>query len=206
MAKKAIVSPAGIAIHPRVNTPDTKFDDAGVFKVALAYDPKLSSTKKFLKDIDAAHAAAVAEAKKNGNGKKGKINPVPYETNEDTGMVEVKFKATASFVDKKTDEVVHKKIALFDAAGQPFDRDTIIGGGSKLKASFILRNYETPSAGVKLNLIAVQVLDLVEYSGGTAAGYGFSNEEEDEDGDDVPGSAEGDAEAEGEDDDGDGEF
>lgn len=136
--------------------------------------------------IDEFMEKAMVEAKADVKNKGKKIKPSspPYQIDEETGEVTLSFKVAAGGEsrDEKNDDgtpkIWQRKIALFDAAGKPFDRSIIIGAGSKIKVSYIGKTFYTAlaGAGVQLRPQAVQVLELVEYAGPGASTYGFSAE------------------------------
>lgn len=183
------VSPIGIAVWPWVTPgrPDTKYDKDGLSavyrtKVAVdAADPKAIA----LRDrIDSAIEQLIA-AKRAELGKpkaKVKVMDLPYsmETNdagEETGRILFSFKQRAKGKTKEG-EIYEKRVALFNANGTPLAKDKIIGGGSKIQVSYEFNDFFTSAAGVSLRMEAVRVLELVEYNGRDAKGYGFDTDDE----------------------------
>lgn len=192
------VTPAGIAQYPYLSKPDTKFNPDGEYKLKLEIPG--DAAQDIVTFLDEQIELAQAKAKKENPGKKIKEGSSPYEVNEDTGKVAVSFKLKAKVTPKNGDPF-EQKPAIFDAKGKPL-QDAKVGGGSKVKVAYELVPYYTAiaGAGVSLRLKAVQVIDLVEYSGGagadafgfgeedgyeaednSAAGNGFSSEESEED-------------------------
>jgi hypothetical protein len=102
------------------------------------------------------------------------------ETEKPTGKVFMKFATAASYEDKKTGQIVKKKPPeMFDARGNRM-KPIQIWGGSILKVNFTPSAYfveGTGSAGLKLYLNAVQVIDLVQGGQRAASDYGFGEEE-----------------------------
>jgi ssDNA-binding protein len=181
MAKKLSVTPKGVAVYPRVaGKPDTKFNDAGVWSIKLRLEGK--DADKLKKEIDAGIKASLEEARKKEKNpvKAKKIKPAdaPYQEDED-GSTLFNFKMTASGISKKTEKPWTRKPAVFDAKGKPLSEDIRIGAGSVVKVSFEMSPFYTAliGAGVSLRLEGVQVIELVEYTGGTATSYGFEEEE-----------------------------
>lgn len=171
-------TPAGIAQYPYLTKPDTKFNPDGEYKLKLEIaDP--SGVQSVVTFLDEQHVAAVAKAKKENPGKKIKEGSVPYEIDDDSGKVTVSFKLKAKVTPKNGDPF-EQRPAIFDAKGKPIQGEAKIGGGSKVKVAYELVPYYTAiaGAGVSLRLKAVQVIDLVEYSGGASAdAYGFGEED-----------------------------
>ena len=174
MAKKnLLVSPRFIAEFPKLNKPDTKFVDEGVYEVAGSFDPKNPEHKAFLKALTEAHKAAQVAAKKEAKGKNVKEGSLPYAENED-GTYRVKAKQKAQIKTKKG-EIINLRPTLVDALGQPFPVSKEIWSGTEMRMSIELYPYYTPAlgAGVSLRLQGVQVIDLVTRGEMSAASLGF---------------------------------
>lgn len=169
-------TPKGVAKYPWLNKPDTKFNPDGDFKITLVIPVDQADT--IMQFLDEQMAASEATAKKANPGKKIKVADAPYKVDEDNGNVEINFKLKAK-VNMQNGESFDQKPALFDAKGKPLN-DVNVGGGSKVKVSYECVPFFTAliGAGISLRLRAVQVIDLVEFSGGAAAGaYGFEEED-----------------------------
>lgn len=169
-------TPAGIAQYPYLNKPDTKFNPDGEYKCKL--EIPADQAQDIVTFLDEQHEAALAKAKKENPGKKIKEGNQPYEVNDENGKVTVSFKLKAK-VTPKNGEPFEQRPAIFDSKGKPL-QDAKIGGGSKVKIAYEVTPYYTAiaGAGVSLRLKAVQVIDLVEFSGGASAdAYGFGEEE-----------------------------
>lgn len=177
MSRTVIVTPRGYAKYPHLNTPDTKFKAEGEYHVKLVVRTVLAEAT--IKQIDDAHIAAIAMAKKeNPKLKSVKEANLPYKLSEENDEETVfNIKMRASFKDKKQ-EVVTMRPALFDAKGAVLAKGVKIGGGSILRVSFEPVPFYTATvgAGVTLRLKAVQVIDLKSY-GDNADAYGFEVEE-----------------------------
>lgn len=181
--KQRFVSPAGRAIYPKLNKPDTKFNAEGVYEVKLAV-----SDEKFTTFLEEQHNKAVEAAKAENKGKKIREADLPFTVDEDSGEAVVKFKCKAK-VQSKSGEVFEQKPAIFDAKGKSLTKAPNIGGGSILKVSYEIVPFYTAiaGAGISLRLKAVQLIGLVEFGGGGAGAYGFGAEDgyEADDGDEV---------------------
>jgi hypothetical protein len=170
------VTPAGIAQYPYLTKPDTKFNPDGEYKLKL--EIPADQAQDIVTFLDEQHELAQAKAKKDNPGKKIKEGGSPYEVDEDSGKVTVNFKLKAKVTPKNGDPF-EQRPAIFDAKGKPL-QDVNVGGGSKVKVAYELIHYYTAiaGAGVSLRLKAVQVIDLVEFSGGAGAdAYGFGKED-----------------------------
>lgn len=191
-----MTSPKGIAKYPWLTKPDTKFKEEGEYKVDLVVSKK--DAEPLIKSITAARDkfAASEKAKKKA--------PLPWADDVDdngkkTGKVVFKFRVKAKTGDWD------RKPKLFDTKGGRVS-DVSVGGGTTMKVSFDLYTWNVASlgAGVTLQPVAVQLIDLVEYqggAGGNAEDFGFGEEEGsfESDGDDDLESVETDAESEDDD-------
>lgn len=127
--------------------------------------------------------AAIGKAKKALESVEQADSPAKVVLDEDgneTNLVEIRFKAKAEFKDKEGNTVKKTHIPCKDAKRNNVDpRKVKIGGGSVMKAAVVMYPYHNAKdnvAGVTFRLEAVQILKLVEYSGGD---YGFGDEDGD---------------------------
>lgn len=179
-------TPKGTARFPDLNKPDTKFKAEGEFKVGMIFDDAgLEHIKGIIKEVlTIAKAEATARARKAGKEAKRadlpvrpemkKVGPEEYEA---TGRTVVNFKSTAS--GKRQDGTSwERKIPLFDAKGKP--TDVLVSGGSTLRVAYKAVPWVNPKCeyGVKLQIEAVKVIELVQYGERSADAYGFDEEEE----------------------------
>lgn len=119
------------------------------------------------------------------------INPVAKpvyddETEELTEMVEMKFTMKASGERKKGPKAGtrwNRSPNFFDAKGQPMKNVPDIWGGTVGKISFEVERYGyfipgTGLTGIRRQLLAVQIIDLVSGGQRDAGAYGFGAEED----------------------------
>ena len=170
------VTPAGIAQYPYLTKPDTKFNPDGEYKLSLQVPTEESTS--LIAFLDEQLAESIAKAKKENPGKKIKEGTAGYEVDEETGNTTFRFKLKAK-VNMKSGDSFEQRPALFDSKGKPLDSSVNIAGGSKVKVSYEILPYYTAiaGAGLSLRVRAVQVIDLVEFSGGGAGAFGFGEEE-----------------------------
>lgn len=177
-------SPKGTAAWPRLTEPDCTFDPNGMYSVNLRLS--MDDAKSLITQIDNAHKAQVAEVvkelKSKGKPPKVKEADMPYkpvldEDGNETGEVEFKFKLKAMAGSK--DKQWAQKPRLFDSKGKPLSTGVKVGSGSTIRVGYELFPYYVPSvgSGVSLRVLAVQVLELVEYGGGSFKDYGFNEED-----------------------------
>lgn len=192
-----LVTPRGTSIFPRLNTPDTKYNKAGVYEVKLAFDADTDLTA--LRDkvqalIDAKHDEVVkemTEAGKGGLAKKVTKRDISEifkaeedpETGDETGRIIIKAKMTATGTNAKTGKPWARKPNIFDAKGNLLKNPPQIGGGSIMKLSVELFPYYAANdkeVGVSFRLEAAQIIKLVSFGARDAAGYGFGEEDGDD--------------------------
>ena len=172
---KVITTPKGKAVWPRVDTPDTKFDDDGVYSCKLHVSEgdfkAFEATVKPL--IDAAYAA---ECSRQGKDKIRMAASSPLRINDD-GDYEIYAKQKAK-VHTKSKGTLEFSITAVDSQGKKITMPKI-GSGSTLKMAVEVNTWFVPSQGFgyTLRLRAVQVLDLIEYGGGGGS-FGFGAEED----------------------------
>ncbi len=178
------LTPAGIAQYPRLTKPDTAFGNIdGIYKVTLVLPG--AEAQGLVSLIDAAMAESLKKARMENPTKAKAIKAAtdkPYkavtdDNGNETGEVKFNFKMKAK-ITSKTGESWQQRPDIFDAKGKVL-LDPKIGGGSKIKVAFEIYPFWTQliGAGVSLRLLAVQVLDLVEYNARNASAYGFGEEE-----------------------------
>lgn len=182
MAKNLITTPRGIFLYPYLNEADTKFNPEGVYRVRFKAPAEVMGD--IIEAIDAAMEQtfnkAVVEEKSPAKRKRIKRADAPY-MEQDDGTIEINFKMKASGTRKKDGKTWTRRPAVFDGAGNyiPSDKLPMIGGGTEGKVSFEIAGFYTPlvGAGVSLRLNGVQILNLVEYGGGSAEDHGFEAED-----------------------------
>lgn len=203
--RKRYVTPRGVAIWPRLNAPDTKFDADGVFSAKLAFDGDDDAANTLIQELvefrDTEFAKYVSE-----NPKVKKVaKTVDFfsaevdDEGEETGRTLMNFKMKAKITAKKTGKVYHMKPVIVNSKKAVLKNPPNIGGGSILKVSFEVMPYfnaKDKEFGLSLRLVGVQVIELVEFGGNAAA----ANDFDDEDGYDGEG-ADGGSDADDDDDD-----
>lgn len=185
--QKRFTSPKGIAKYPWLSTPSTAFNK-NEYKTGLLLKADDETTEKFLEFlnslVDESYNEAVANLKKEGKiaAAKQVQKRYPYkpeldkETGEETGFIELNFSTKALSKEGKP-----RKMRLFDAKGESINSEEVkVAGGSIIKVNFSPSPYymaTSKEAGIKLYLNAVQIIDLVEFGGGSASDFGFEEEE-----------------------------
>lgn len=180
-----MTSPKGTAKYPWVENPNTKFNADGVYSIDLILP--LDEAEEFMSTLDELNEKffkKAAEGLKPVQVKK-MVKSSPYRMEEDdegneTGNVIFSFKEDAVITNKKKGTTRSGKPKLFDAFGKEIKDEIKLGSGSTVRVAFLARpKGENPlnSYGVKMLLRAVQVIDLVEWGGGSASSFGFGVED-----------------------------
>ena len=181
------ISPKGVAVWPRLNEPDTKFKEEGEFTVKLAYDPDDDGFKQLVAKLEAKRDELFQEfLSENPKLKKtAKVAPVFAEEvdkeGDETGRVTLNFKMRHKCKSKKTGKTWEQRPDIFDAKGVKLETPPQIGGGSTLRVSFETTGSYVQSAKtfyLSLRMLAVKIIDLVEFGSRTADDYGFDEDEE----------------------------
>lgn len=170
--RKQFVTPSGVAIYPWLNKPDTKFVPEGEFKVNLRLTAE--EAEQLINQLGQELDNFAAEAIKKDPKIKQFDKRMPFEEEIDdngdlTGSYIFRFKQKAK-INTKSGDSFDMKVALFDAKRTP--TTVKVGGGSTLKVAFTAWPYAMASSrsiGLTLRPSAVQILQLVELSGGDDA-------------------------------------
>jgi hypothetical protein len=176
----AVVIKDGIALFPHVNTPDTTFDEAGVYSidVVLPKEDAAEYIAHFGRILRDNYKAFCVQNKK----KELKSAAFPWKDDTDsegkpTGAVRFRCKSKASYVNKRGEKRT-RVIPIFDRQGSVLPQDAVVGTGSRVSVNVEPSLFYTTLAGygLTLRLYAVQVLELKSAGAGTADSYGFSKE------------------------------
>lgn len=176
MANKIVryTTPKGFAQYPWVIEADTKFVKEGQYHIQLDV-PKTNAEDMINKLTEILDSEYNNLCKEKGK----KLNKIPFFDEIDDHTLQFKFKQNKVIhrQDGQTNEV---KIPLFDAKGKPIAKKIKLGNGSTIKVSYTVAPYYNATnkgVGLSLRLVAIQVIELVEYSAGNAESYGFGEEE-----------------------------
>ncbi|MFH1952540.1 MAG: hypothetical protein ABIL06_13085 [Pseudomonadota bacterium] len=157
--KERRVSPIGDAKWAHVQTPKAAYQGIGdaKYQIDVVFDAG-GEWDELCREI-------ATEIKSNGY----KNSPLKKEKNKDddpTGRYFITFKTGEQYPPK-----------IFDKHGQIIPQEVLVGNGSKVRVAFTMASYDGFGGGVTMYLGAVQVIELVEYQGGSASDYGFEVEE-----------------------------
>ena len=99
-----LISPFGVAVYPKLNEPETRFDPDGVYECRLRLNEE--DAKPFVSELEKIHKEAYdynckAQKKKTLKTADLPVKPVvDDDTGEETGEVEIKFKLNAKVTTK----------------------------------------------------------------------------------------------------------
>lgn len=180
MAKRdSFVSARGRLGYPHLTKPDTKFKVEGEYKTRLIMS--IADGQKDIDRITTEHNRWIAEqrALPVEKGKKFVEGDLPFTIDEEKDTVSFSFKLNAKGKNK-AGETWDNKLALFNTVGGACSPDIKIGSGTTAKVSYEFNTYPWKAkigAGVQLRMLAVQIIELVEWGTRDAASYGFGEEE-----------------------------
>jgi len=193
---KAITTPKGIAVYPRLTSPDTQYDPDGTYHVKMKFDSDLPAVQALMKKIDAWYDEAFEEAVTKSvedetfkteavARKKVKRGDKPYvyvedEEGDDTNEIIINFKMKAQAKNRKTGEMFPLNPKLYGAGNVLLKKDEIplIYSGSELKVGYTPVKWYTKQLGasVKLRLEGAKIITLV--SGGSDMDFGDDDDDE----------------------------
>lgn len=170
-----VTSPIGAAMWCKVVEPDYRYNPEGIYEVSLVLskDKATSLITQLTNIVD----TATKEAKEGKGDMKLAPNKVKTITNNEVYKDEydaegnetgnVIFKFSLKDVDKLPDG--KNKIAVFNAEGKPIANVPLVGNGSTIRVRGFANPYymaSTNAIGIALKWEALQIIDLVAFSGG----------------------------------------
>jgi hypothetical protein len=168
-----VSSPKGDALWCKVTEPDTMYNAKGSYSVSLVCNPKDPTVKEYVSKLEELRDTAVAETKETvGAAKAQAIKPRPVYTEEIdqdgnlTGKIVFKFKMN-NVADR---EAPGNKIIVVDAKRQVIKDVPLVGNGSTIRCVAFANPYymaTTKEVGVSLLWTKMQLIDLVEFGGGS---------------------------------------
>ena len=172
MSKVTFTTPKGKAVWPKIDTPDTKWDEDGLYscKLHVSETDFAAFEAQILKVVDADYDAA---CKREGK-KLRKAGSSPLRLTEDNEY-EIYAKQKAKVKTRKGD-ILEFNIPCYDSTGKKLEEAPRIGSGSEIKIAVEVATWYVASQGFgySLRLRAAQIIELVEF--GEDASFGFSDE------------------------------
>ena len=171
----SITTPIGVARWPRLNHPDTKFDENGVYSCKLILEEKDYNelNNKIETWLDKEYARFCKEL---GKKQLRRATSVPLRINDD-GEHEVYAKQAAQ---KETSKgTLTFSIALFDSQGKKLNNPPNVGNGSRIRLGVEPTAWFVPALGFgyTLRLKAAQIVELVEFNPSGAEAFSFDSED-----------------------------
>lgn len=170
---KVLTTPKGTAVYPHIQAPDYKFSPDGVYncKINVSEDD-FNAFSKIVVDI--VEREYEAECRLKGQKLK-RATSLPVKITED-GDFQIYAKQVAKRQTKKG--LLEFVVPVFDSKGNRIKDVPNIGSGSTLRLSVEVYTWYTDlhGFGYTLRLKAAQIIELIEYSGGS--NFGFDSEED----------------------------
>lgn len=155
-------TPKGRTNWMKIFKPDTKFDVDGFYGGKLIIDN--SDAPAMMGMLDAMLEKAIDSACEETGKPKSKIRVTdPYEVDQETGDITLKFKLKAKITTKSGDTYAQKPTVV-DAKTKPITSEIPLWNGSLIRVGFQVIPYYTAlaGAGLSLRMKSVQVLEALE--------------------------------------------
>lgn len=157
--------------------PSTKFNKEGTFSANILISEE--EGKKLYEAIKAVRTEQFKNFKKGKGDKVAEITAIkPFsvvdeETGEEVFDKEGRWILKTKLAAKIKDGKATNKVVVFDAKGKPV-KACKIGSGSIVRLKIDLIGYSVGGkCGVSIKLLAVQIINLVEYQGGAGSSTSF---------------------------------
>jgi hypothetical protein len=154
-------TPEGTAVFPALQTPDTKFNENGVYKADLAVP--LQEAEPLMEKLADIHKSWTGKAPKKSDNTMWYFE-TDKETGEETGNVVFKLRVK-NIIRKRDGKMIDRRPKLFDASLRPIDVNP--WGGTRMVVSFDVYEWAANQRGVSLQPVGVQIINLVQ--GGASA-------------------------------------
>jgi hypothetical protein len=163
------LTPKGRAEWPKLFTPDTKFNPDGDYTCTMVFEN--ADAQDLMAQLDKALEASIAAAAEESGKALNKIKFMePYEVDDETGDVKVKFKLKAKGKTREGKEFTQKP-TVFDAGNRPITKEIPLWNGSVLRVGYQVSSYYNSlvGAGLSLRLKQAQVINAVAGGEATSA-------------------------------------
>lgn len=167
-------TPEGEALWPAINSPSKKFDANGVYIVKL----KIAADKaaQLVRDIDARIAQALDKATSRATLPETiRLAETPYALCDEGNAYVFTFKVRAKGVARGGRKYVNR-VTVWDADGNPSRAQVTHGSTIRVRFEYEPYNSGLVGVGVKLKLLAAQIIDQAKPAALDAAHFGFANE------------------------------
>lgn len=168
--KKDLISIGpGRAVYPALKVPDTRFDENGMYKADIAIPRE--EAEPVIKRLVEAHKAHTGKAPNRTKNSMFEVE-VDKDSGEETGNVIFKCRVKNRL--NRAGELWDRRPSLFDASLRPIDVNP--WGGTVYVVSAEIYCWDAGGKkGVSLQPQGVQILQLVEAGGMSAADMGFAD-------------------------------
>lgn len=172
-----VVSPKGKALWCKVTEPDRKFDPEGTLSTTLVVDPNSPDVKAFIERLEELQDQAYNETVESLGAKGSQVRKRPIfvdhvdQNGNQTGNIVFKF--ALKNVDARAKKGQQHSIQVVDAQKQAVNPVPLVGNDSVIRvASYVYPYYMAMSKEIGLSMMwtKMQIIDLVEYSGGASGG------------------------------------
>lgn len=154
------ITMTGTAVYPRLVTPDTKYNELGVYQADIRVP--FEEAKGLMAELAAVFKQWTGKAPAKADNTMWKM--VLDDDGNETGEVLFKFRVK-NFMSKQTGELVQRNPKLFFEKG--VEKSDKIGGGTQMKVQFQVYCWTATSKGVSLQPMSVLIQELREYEGGS---------------------------------------
>lgn len=178
-------TPKGVAVYPRLNEPDTKFDADGTFNCKLAFEPDAEGVQELKEKLEAIRdeefKAFISENPKKKNFKVADVFTEELDEEGDpTGRIILNMKMKHKVTSKKNQKTYTFWPKIFDGMNQELKNPPQIGGGSILRGSFEVFGAPVDSSKtfhLSIRMLGVKIISLVT-GGASASGLGFGDDDD----------------------------
>ena len=197
-----MTTPKGKALWCKITEPDRAYNDKGEFSTSLICDPNDPAVAKFVEKLEELRDIALNETKETMGQPKAnqvKARSVFTEELDDSGEAtgNIIFRMKMKNIDDRKADGKQSEIVVVDAKRNRIQHPPLIGNGSVIRSVVYANPYymaNTKEVGISLIWDKMQLIDLVEYSGGGSDGFddedgfestesedasGFDNEDDD---------------------------
>jgi hypothetical protein len=159
------LTPYGVAQHPHINSPNTRFSGAGVYSISLSVPVERADA--LISQIDEKMRASFDAALEKAESveKKGRVRmaDAPYTMDDDGRRVNFSFRIKARGVGKDR-KPFRNHVKIYDAKGKA--RRLKVATGAEVRLTFRYESFNSGlvGAGVARRPLAVQVVKLASES------------------------------------------
>lgn len=168
--KARFVTPKGVAVYPRLQEPDRRYNPMGDYSCKIRLDGAQPAVQAWLDEFREFEESSYKKLCVQHGGKKlrraeSALRQVLDDDDNPTGEWEIKAKMQAKV--EHEGRSWEQRPALFDARLKPLPKDgPVVGGGSVVRLSIeAFPFYTSPQVGfgLSIRLKSAQIIELVEW-------------------------------------------